>query len=765
MLRSGPTSRGTSHPTSTMTAAGHVPVVSSSSSLKQGSALVVGAAKALERLQHTRSFLNVVSPKVSLRPASGPSLSASYRSKKSTNAKADCGHSPYKTGSCHLSSVAQTSKGVLPRSQHPTLTPPGAWCPQPTLQIGSSESKSQTTLENSGSSSSKVYRESSGTFSATNEEVPNSGNVFITQKFSENVGKVAIEPQDSFTCNPPLNVSGSTYLLDAGSSTQEYSHQVSSEHVSLTKKYTSCFSDPFSTETTCTTPDPVRTLYERESSPETLNLDQKNLYVCPLLVHEHQLRVLNLQGNLISRIENIDVLTRLVSLNLCHNQIEGISGIDGLINLRALMLGCNRIRKIEGLEKLVKLDLLDLHSNQIAIIENMDMIVDLRVLNLEDNLIETVPTLTKLNALEELNLKRNKICAFSNNDHLENLHRLFLSENNIDAVDDISAVFDLPSLTELTIETNKATDQTKYRLRIISRCKNIKLLDGRRVLDEERRSASKIAKKETDRKRAIDRRSTQVEERLNCITNIKKLWEQEMELLSSTSLGNEEIQDISYDVDNAYVEVDHTTLRIYGKGMSALNKVDTSTITAVEFHMVQVSSLSSAFVKLAGFHFLNKLKIGPAALARLKQLSPLARLRSLACLDISPQNPITNLPVFRSFAIALLADSLEQLCGIPVTSVERKASKAHYGALCNLVSQDETDLLEKSTPIVRLDTQKYVRSLIDQGIETHQKNKLINSIWQKLTLTSCMDAMKKQTHPASMTDELTRAVAAQYLSP
>ncbi|KAJ1336374.1 hypothetical protein BSLG_007158 [Batrachochytrium salamandrivorans] len=651
-----------------MTAAGHVPVVSSSSSLKQGSALVVGAAKALERLQHTHSFLNVVSPKVSLRPASGPSLSASYRSKKSTNAKADCGHSPYKTGSCHLSSVAQTSKEKAQVSYTSSLSIiSGAWCPQPTLQIGSSESKSQTTLENSGSSSSKVYRESSGTFSATNEEVPNSGNVFITQKFSENVGKVAIEPQDSFTCNPPL--------------------------------------------------------------------------VCPLLVHEHQLRVLNLQGNLISRIENIDVLTRLVSLNLCHNQIEGISGIDGLINLRALMLGCNRIRKIEGLEKLVKLDLLDLHSNQIAIIENMDMIVDLRVLNLEDNLIETVPTLTKLNALEELNLKRNKICAFSNNDHLENLHRLFLSENNIDAVDDISAVFDLPSLTELTIETNKATDQTKYRLRIISRCKNIKLLDGRRVLDEERRSASKIAKKETDRKRAIDRRSTQVEERLNCITNIKKLWEQEMELLSSTSLGNEEIQDISYDVDNAYVEVDHTTLRIYGKGMSALNKVDTSTITAVEFHMVQVSSLSSAF------------------------LSPLARLRSLACLDISPQNPITNLPVFRSFAIALLADSLEQLCGIPVTSVERKASKAHYGALCNLVSQDETDLLEKSTPIVRLDTQKYVRSLIDQGIETHQKNKLINSIWQKLTLTSCMDAMKKQTHPASMTDELTRAVAAQYLSP
>nr|KAJ3421129.1 hypothetical protein HK105_004424 [Polyrhizophydium stewartii] len=332
------------------------------------------------------------------------------------------------------------------------------------------------------------------------------------------------------------------------------------------------------------------------------------------MAHEDQLRLLNFQNNFISRIENLDNLVNLVFLDMFNNQIESIRGLDELVNLRVLMLSRNRIRRIENLDSLVRLDVLDLHSNQIIAIENISKLLALRVLNLEDNLIERVPTLTGVSNLGELNLKRNKIRYFDRNSHLNQLRRLVLSDNRVATFEDVSAVFEIPGLTELAMDQNKVSEAEPYRTSIVSRCKSIKLLDGRRVLEEERRSAAKIAKKDAEKRREMERRTTQ-----------------------------------PLEGKSAYVELEDSTLRIFGNGVGVLDRSEIASITALHIEMVPFAKIEHAIPKLERFALLNTLDLGPVNLCRLKELNQLSGLKRLRHLSISAENPVTQLSMFRLY--------------------------------------------------------------------------------------------------------------------
>ncbi|XP_070938538.1 dynein regulatory complex subunit 3 isoform X5 [Macaca nemestrina] len=87
------------------------------------------------------------------------------------------------------------------------------------------------------------------------------------------------------------------------------------------------------------------------------------------------LRKLQLDNNIIEKIEGLENLTHLVWLDLSFNNIETIEGLDTLVNLEDLSLFNNRISKIDSLDALVKLQVLSLGNNQI---DNMMNIVYLR---------------------------------------------------------------------------------------------------------------------------------------------------------------------------------------------------------------------------------------------------------------------------------------------------------------------------------------------------------------------------------------------------
>ena len=109
-----------------------------------------------------------------------------------------------------------------------------------------------------------------------------------------------------------------------------------------------------------------RTVEERQTFPDKLILERKNLAICPIIEGDNELKLINYQHNHIKSIQNLDQMKNLIFLDLYDNCIERITGISSLANLRVLMLGKNRIQKVENLTPLVYLDILDLHGNQVS---------------------------------------------------------------------------------------------------------------------------------------------------------------------------------------------------------------------------------------------------------------------------------------------------------------------------------------------------------------------------------------------------------------
>ncbi|XP_060062567.1 leucine-rich repeat-containing protein 49-like [Ylistrum balloti] len=272
-----------------------------------------------------------------------------------------------------------------------------------------------------------------------------------------------------------------------------------------------------------------RTPDERSSNPDRLNLDRRKLTVCPILEGEEQLRLLNYQHNMISKIQHLSSLKRLIFLDLYDNQIEEISGLSSLKSLRVLMLGKNKIKTIENLETLCKLDVLDLHGNQIAMIENLSHLSELRVLNLAGNQITFVDNLAGLDSLAELNLRRNRIRTVVDVDNLPSLQRLFLSFNDISSFEDIACLGDSNSLSEITLDGNPITQEQYYKQIVLRHMQQLKQLDMKRVTEEERRIALVMARKEEEKKREGSKAAVlkipYLEKKRIAINNAKRQWE------------------------------------------------------------------------------------------------------------------------------------------------------------------------------------------------------------------------------------------------
>ncbi|XP_032870994.1 leucine-rich repeat-containing protein 49 isoform X1 [Amblyraja radiata] len=268
-----------------------------------------------------------------------------------------------------------------------------------------------------------------------------------------------------------------------------------------------------------------RTPEQRAEYADRLNLDRRNLTVCPILEGEQQLRLLNFQHNLITQIQHVSNLRRLIFLDLYNNQIEEISGLSSLRSLRVLMLGKNRIKNISNLENLTDLDVLDLHANQISRIENINHLTELRVLNLAGNLIVHAENMNGLDSLTELNLRRNHIESVRDADSLPCLQRFFLSFNNISRFENIACLADSVSLSEVTLDGNPIAQESWYKQTLLRHMVQLRQLDMKKITEEERRMASVMARKEDDKKREIHKQAILKEKRRLAISNAARQWE------------------------------------------------------------------------------------------------------------------------------------------------------------------------------------------------------------------------------------------------
>ena len=211
---------------------------------------------------------------------------------------------------------------------------------------------------------------------------------------------------------------------------------------------------------------------ERARNPERLNLDRRQLDICPHLEQEQRLRLLNFQNNNIRLIQNLENLPNLIFLDLYNNKLSTLEGsLSSVRGLRVLMVGKNRISEISNITSLKKLDVLDLHSNDISEIQGLDGLQDLRVLNLAGNCIPIVHNISMLSSLTELNLRRNSIEQVLELDQIPSLQRVFLSHNHISLERNIRCLYSLKLLIELSLDANPIAEENPddYRILIIGR--------------------------------------------------------------------------------------------------------------------------------------------------------------------------------------------------------------------------------------------------------------------------------------------------------
>ena len=194
-----------------------------------------------------------------------------------------------------------------------------------------------------------------------------------------------------------------------------------------------------------------RTLVER------LDLDNRGLQQVPNLASEEMLKLLNLQHNHIRSLQGIQILTRLVFLDLYDNGISDMNPLRNLKSLRVLMLGKNNVEKISGLEDMTKLDVLDIHSNRLTSAEGIRHSESLRVLNLAGNFLTRIDKMAEMENLTELNLRRNEIVSVASLEHLHFLQRVYLSFNKIERWEDIWCLSECSALTELSLDGNPLT--------------------------------------------------------------------------------------------------------------------------------------------------------------------------------------------------------------------------------------------------------------------------------------------------------------------
>ncbi len=91
-----------------------------------------------------------------------------------------------------------------------------------------------------------------------------------------------------------------------------------------------------------------------------------------------ELRSLDLGCNEFLEIKGLEKLVNLEYLDLCNNKISEITGLENLTNLKGLLLAGNKIREIKGLENLVNLFYLDLSENPISEIKGLENLVNLK---------------------------------------------------------------------------------------------------------------------------------------------------------------------------------------------------------------------------------------------------------------------------------------------------------------------------------------------------------------------------------------------------
>lgn len=163
---------------------------------------------------------------------------------------------------------------------------------------------------------------------------------------------------------------------------------------------------------------------------------------------------------------------------------------------------------------LADLEEIALHQQELEKIENIEECCrHIKILLLQNNLIPKMENLSKLKELEYLNLALNNIQKIEGIEGCESLTKLDLTVNFIDIEFLQESVYNLKAnimLEDLYVTGNKMTDWPGFRPYVIAHLPQLKQLEGKIILPNERiRARQDLPKLQEDLERAVERRLMQ----------------------------------------------------------------------------------------------------------------------------------------------------------------------------------------------------------------------------------------------------------------
>ncbi|XP_069567561.1 U2 small nuclear ribonucleoprotein A' [Brachyistius frenatus] len=140
---------------------------------------------------------------------------------------------------------------------------------------------------------------------------------------------------------------------------------------------------------------------------------------------------------------------------------------------------------------------LDLRGYKIPVLENLGATLDqFDTIDFSDNEVRKLDGFPLLKRLKTLLMNNNRICRIGENleQSLTCLTELVLTNNNIQDLGDLDPLATVKSLNLLSLLRNPVTNKKHYRLYVINKIPQIRVLDFQKVKLKERQEAEKMFK-------------------------------------------------------------------------------------------------------------------------------------------------------------------------------------------------------------------------------------------------------------------------------
>ncbi|XP_047218509.1 U2 small nuclear ribonucleoprotein A' [Girardinichthys multiradiatus] len=140
---------------------------------------------------------------------------------------------------------------------------------------------------------------------------------------------------------------------------------------------------------------------------------------------------------------------------------------------------------------------LDLRGYKIPVLENLGATLDqFDTIDFSDNEVRKLDGFPLLKRLKTLLMNNNRICRIGENleQSLPSLRELVLTNNSIQELGDLDLLASVKTLTLLSLLKNPVTNKKHYRLYVINKIPQIRVLDFQKVKLKERQEAEKMFK-------------------------------------------------------------------------------------------------------------------------------------------------------------------------------------------------------------------------------------------------------------------------------